>query len=113
MDERHDGGLVGDEDSFPIRESQLDNGARAREIADRFARQFPGSLPPPGTELAPTPGRHVRLSAETPGAVYVGGQTYYRDAGARISARATGIPPGWALRFALVKGNGAGKCFLA
>jgi len=50
----------------------------------------------------PTPGRHVRVSAETAAQIYVGGQLHARDARARISARAAGMPGGWSVRLTLV-----------
>jgi hypothetical protein len=59
-------------------------------------------MPPPGSGAVPAPGRHVRLSAETASQVYVGGQTHPRDARARISARAAGMPGGWSVRLTLV-----------
>src|SRR5215213_1916239 len=59
-------------------------------------------MPPPGSDAVPAPGRHVRLSAETAGQVYVGGETHTRDARSRISARAAGMPAGWSVRLTLV-----------
>jgi hypothetical protein len=59
-------------------------------------------MPPPGSDAVPAPGRHVRLTAETAGQVYVGGETHTRDARSRISARAAGMPGGWSVRLTLV-----------
>jgi hypothetical protein len=59
-------------------------------------------MPPPGSDAVPAPGRHVRLSAETAGQIYVGGELHTRDARARISARAAGMPGGWSVRLTLV-----------
>src|SRR5205823_669653 len=36
------------------------------------------------------------------GQLYVGGQTFVRDARARITARASGMPAGWCVRLTLV-----------
>jgi hypothetical protein len=79
-----------------------DRATRARTIADTFAARFPVTMPPPGSDAVPAPGRHVRLSAETAGQVYVGGETHARDARSRISARAAGMPGGWSVRLTLV-----------
>jgi hypothetical protein len=80
-----------------------DRAARARAIADAFAERFPTTMPPPGSDAVPGPGRHVRVSAETAGQVYVGGETHTRDAKARISARASGMPGGWSIRMTLIE----------
>lgn len=82
--------------------SEGERSARAKHLADAFARRFRPTLPPPGAEAVPSPGRHVRLSAETTGQLYVGGQNYVRDARARITARAAGMPTGWSVRLTIV-----------
>lgn len=84
--------------------SRADGGRarRARQIADAFAGRFPPTLPPPGADAVPGPGRHVRVTAETLGQLYVGGHTFVRDARARITVRAGGMPSGWAIRLSLL-----------
>jgi hypothetical protein len=79
-----------------------DRAARARALADGFAERFRPTLPPPDPDAIPRAGRHVRCTAETHGQVYVGGETYHRDARARITARSTGMPSGWSVRLAVV-----------
>src|SRR5438132_7690796 len=79
-----------------------DRALRARRLADAFAQRVPPTLPPPGGDAVPGPGRHVRCTAETPGQLYLGGQVFVRDARARITARASGMPTGWTLRLTLV-----------
>lgn len=79
-----------------------DRGARARAIADAFASRFPPTLPAPGSDAVPVSGRHVRLSAETPVQLYVGGEMYTRDARSRINARSGGLPVGWCVRLTLL-----------
>lgn len=77
--------------------------SRARLIADAFAQRFPPALPPPGSDAVPAPGRYVRCSAETPGQLYVAGETYARDARARITARSGGMPAGWSIRLTVIE----------
>jgi hypothetical protein len=91
--------FLGSSESAPARS---DRAARARAIADAFAARFPATMPPPSSDAVPGPGRHVRVSAETAGQVYVGGETHTRDARARISARAAGMPGGWSVRLTLI-----------
>jgi hypothetical protein len=81
--------------------SDGDRARRAKQIADAFASRFPPTLPPPAADSVPSPGRHVRVSAETHGQLYVGGSSYVRDARARITARA-GMPTGWSVRLTIV-----------
>jgi hypothetical protein len=82
--------------------SSADRATRARVIADTFASRFAPTLPPPGSDAVPAPGRHVRCAAETPGQLYVGGALHNRDARSRISARQTGMPAGWSVRLSVV-----------
>ena len=79
-----------------------DRAQRAKGLADAFAATFAPTLPLPGAEQVPGPGRHVRVSAETGGQLYVAGQTFMRDARARITVRASGMPTGWSVRLTLV-----------
>jgi hypothetical protein len=79
-----------------------DRSARARALADSFAERFRPTLPPPDPDAIPRAGRHVRCTAETHGQVYVGGETYHRDARARITVRSTGMPSGWSVRLSVV-----------
>ena len=79
-----------------------DRAARARALADGFAERFRPTLPPPDPDAIPRAGRHVRCTAETHGQVYVGGETYHRDARARITARSAGMPTGWSVRLSVV-----------
>ena len=83
-----------------------DRGTRARGIADAFALRFPPTLPSPGSEHVPASGRHVRCTAETGTHIYIGGQTFARDARSRITAR-SGMPGGWCIRLAIVESNTA------
>jgi hypothetical protein len=97
-------------DAFPVvmggqaREADAagDRALRARRIADAFAERFASTLPLPGSDGVPVPGRHVRCTAETPGQLYVAGQVFVRDARGRISARASGMPAGWSVRLTIV-----------
>jgi hypothetical protein len=79
-----------------------DRAIRAKALADAFLRRFPATLPPPGADAVPAAGRHVRVTAETLAELYLGGQMYVRDAKARITARAGGMPSGWAVRLAFI-----------
>lgn len=86
----------------PGRAGGGDRAARARALADGFAERFRPTLPPPDPDAIPRAGRHVRCAAETHGQVYVGGETYHRDARARITARSAGMPAGWSMRLSVV-----------
>ena len=79
-----------------------DRAIRARRIVDAFAERFASTLPLPGSDGVPLPGRHVRCTGETTGQLYVAGQMFVRDARGRISARASGMPAGWSVRLTIV-----------
>ncbi len=92
------------ESSIRSTSGSADRGTRARGIADAFATSCPVTLPSPGSDIVPSAGRHVRCTAETSSHVYVGGQTYARDARARITSR-PGMPGGWCIRLAIVESS--------
>ena len=90
--------------SNPSTLGSADRGTRARGIADAFALRCPPTLPAPGSELIPSAGRHVRCTAESASHIYIGGQTFSRDARSRITAR-SGMPGGWCIRLAIIESN--------
>lgn len=90
-------------DNFAVLDAPLsDRSRRAREIVDQFEELHRLSLPPPGSDSVPRPGRHVRCSAETVNQIYTGGKIHDRDARGRATARGQAAPSGWSVRLALV-----------
>ncbi|TAK25778.1 MAG: hypothetical protein EPO26_02040 [Chloroflexota bacterium] len=90
-------------DNFAVLDVPLsDRSRRAREIVDQFEKLHQSSLPPPGSDSVPRPGRHVRCSAETVNQIYTSGKIHDRDARGRATARGQAAPSGWSVRLAVV-----------